>query len=229
VHVELYIPQLFVILFVDRRLDWYRLTHIRLHAASYTYCFQLYILFSNVRPVPYFCWLQLQCRGGLTGVFHSAVSHWVAHWSKRLLFGLTRLQSRLVEVFLEQWLAVVERGRRWSRKEVGSPEDYIVSFKSKWNVWQPTWTFNSNWILLHIPALQIAAGDSNGPAICSMSAHCWLFLYRDTSWWTRADISCLSDITRTLFNRKDVCWCLSQDIARILPESHANHQLIMYG
>jgi len=41
----------------------------------------------------------------------------------------------------------------------------IVSYKSKWNEWQPTCTFNSSWVLLHIGALRIAAGDSNGCAI----------------------------------------------------------------
>jgi hypothetical protein len=32
-------------------------------------------------------------------------------------------------VILEPSLAVMEEGGRWSRKDVGSPEDYIVSYK----------------------------------------------------------------------------------------------------
>jgi len=49
---------------------------------------------------------------------------------------------------------------RWSQKEMGSAEDYLVSYRSKLNEWQPTYTLNSCWIMLHI-----AAGDSNGCAI----------------------------------------------------------------
>jgi len=188
-HVALYIPQLCIILLVDRHLHRYGLTHIRSHAASYCCCFWIYVLFSNVHPGSYFRWLQLESRGELTGVCVAAVSHWVMHCLKRLSLGSIRLQSHLVEVFLEPWLAVVEWWGRWSRKEVGSPEDYIVSYKSKWNEWQPTCTFNSSWIRLRIAALCIAAGDSNGSAICSKSVRCWLFACRDILWWKTADIS----------------------------------------
>jgi len=107
---------------------------------------------------------------------------------------------------------------------VGSPEDYIVTYKLKCNEWQPTCTFNSSWILL-----RIAAGDSNGPLICSKSVWCCLVVYRDTSWWTIADTSCLIDITRSFFNRKDVWWLLSQLIAGIVHESHANSEVLIYG
>ena len=110
---------------------------------------------------------------------------------------------------------------------MGSSEDDIVRYKTKCNEWQPTCSFNSSWILLRIAALRIAAGDSNGLAICSKSVWCCLFVYRDTSWWTAADISCLLDIKRTFFDRKNVCWCLSQDIAGIFHESHANHHVII--
>ena len=112
---------------------------------------------------------------------------------------------------------------------MGSPEDYIVSYKSKWNDWQPTCTFNSSWIQLSIAELCIAAGDSNGRAICSKSVRCCLCVCRDISWWTTPDISCLIGITRKFFNGEDVWWCLSQDIAGMLLESHANHQVLMYG
>jgi len=56
--------------------------------------------------------------------------------------------------------------------------------------------------------------------------HC-LLVYRDTSRRTTADISCLIDITRSFFDGKDIWWCLSQDIAGILHESHANYQVII--
>jgi len=106
---------------------------------------------------------------------------------------------------------------------------YTLLMKSKWNEWLPTCTFNSRWIRLHIAALHIAAGDSNSPAICSKSVQCCLFVCRDISWWTTADITFLIDINRTFFDEKDIWWCLSQDIAGILHESHANNQVILYG
>ena len=181
-HVALYVPQLWVSLLVDCHLHWFGLTHIRSHASCYAWSFRFHVLLLNVGPGSYVRWLQLQHRGGPTGVCVSAVSYRVAHCSKRLSFGSIRLQSHLVEVFLEPRLAVVEWWGRWSRKEVGSPEDYIVSYKSKCNEWQPTCTFNSSWIRLHIAALRRAAGDSTSPAICSMSVRWCLFVYRDTLW-----------------------------------------------
>jgi len=61
-------------------------------------------------------WLRLQHRGGLTGVSVATFSHQVAHWLMRLSFGSIWIQSQLVEVFLEPWLAVVERWGRWCQK-----------------------------------------------------------------------------------------------------------------
>jgi len=119
--------------------------------------------------------------------------------------------------------------RRMITKEVGSPEDYIVSYKSKWNEWQPTCIFNSSWIRLCIAALRIAARDSNGPPISSKSVPCCLFVCSDILWWTTADISFLIDIKWTFFNGNEVWWSLSQDIAGILRESHAKHQVLMHG
>jgi len=228
-HEALYVPQLCVILLVDRRLHGYKLTHIRSHAASHLCWFQFYVLFSNARLGSYFWWLQLQCRGELTGVCVAAVAHWVAHCLKSLSLGSIRLQSHLVEVFLEPWLAIVEWWGRWSWKKVGSPEEDRVSYKSTWNEWQPTCTFNSSWIRLCIAALCIAAGDSNSPGICSKLVRCCLFVCRDISWWTTADISLLMDRQSTFFDGKDIWWCLTQDIARISLESNANHQVLMYG
>jgi len=62
----------------------------------------------------------------------------------------------------------------------------------------------------------------------SKSVWCCLSVYRVTSRWTTADISCLIDLQSSFFDRKDVWWCLSQDIAGILHEPHANYQVIMY-
>jgi len=228
-HVALYIPQLCVIPFDDRRLHQYGLTHIRSRATSYPCWFRFYVLFSNLGPGSYFRWQLLQGRSELPGVWVAALSHWVAYCSKRLSFSSIRLPSHLVQAFLEQWLAVVEWWGRWSQKEVGSPEDYIVRNKSRWNEWQPTCTFNSSWIRLCIAALRIAAGDSTRPSICSKLVRCCLFVCRDILWRTTADISNLNDINRTLFDEKDVWWCLSQDIAGILHESQFMCQVLMYG
>jgi len=119
--------------------------------------------------------------------------------------------------------------RKMIMKKVGSPEEDRVSYKSTWNEWQPTCTFNSSWIRLCIAALCIAAGDSNSPGICSKLVRCCLFVCRDISWWTTADISLFMDRQSTFFDGKDIWWCLTQDIARISLESNANHQVLMYG
>jgi len=145
-------------------LSWPSSTQIWIDSHPIVCCFLFLLLpvlrtFLNVCSESYFRWLQLRHCGGLTGVCVAAVTRQVAPCVKRLSFGSIRLQSHLEEVFREPWLAVVEMWGRWSRKEVGSAEDYIVSYKSKWNEWQPTCTFHSSWILLCI-----AAGDSNGRA-----------------------------------------------------------------
>ena len=176
----------------------------------------------------YFRWLQLQRRSGLPAVLVAAVSHPVSEYLKCLTFGSIRLQSYPVEVFQKAWQADVKWWGRWSRKEVGGADDYIVSYKSWWNECQPTCTVNSSWILVLRRALSIAAGDSNSHTICSMSVLWYLFVYKYTLRWTTADISCCIYINRTFFDGKDVWWCLSQEIAGILHESHANHQVIMY-
>jgi len=50
----------------------------------------------------------IAARGILTGVRVAAVSHRVVLCVKRLSFGLIRIQSRLVRLFLQPWLAVLE-------------------------------------------------------------------------------------------------------------------------
>jgi len=203
--------------------------HIRSHAASYSCCYWFHVLFLNVHPGSYFRCLQLQRQGGLSGVSVAAVPHRVAHCLKRLSFSSILIQAHLVEVFLEPWLAGVEWWGRCSRNKVGSPEDYIVSQKSKWNEWQPTCTFNSSWIRLHIAALCIAAADTNSPMVCSKSVRCCLSIYGVTLWSTTADISSSIDTNRTFFDGQEVWWCLSEDLPGILHESQANHRISMYS
>ena len=145
--------------------SWPSFTQIWIDSHPIAWCFLFLLLpvlrtFLNVRPGSWFRWLQLQRRSWLTGVCVAAESRQGAHCMKHLSFGSIQPQSHLEEVFREIWLAVVEVWGRWLRTEVGSAEDYIVSYKSKWNEWLPTCTFNSSWILRCI-----AAGDCNGHAI----------------------------------------------------------------
>jgi len=214
---------------VDRHLNRSGWTHVWWHTAWCSCCLRIFIPFWNVRHGSYFRWLQFQLRCGLHGVCIAAVSHGVAHWMKRLSFCLIWLQSHHVHVSQEPWSAVVERWGRWSRKEVGSREDYTDSYKSKWKKWQPTCTFKSSWILLSITTLRIATWETNGPTIGSNSVGWSLFGYRDTSWRMTANIPSLIHIKKTVFDGKDIWWSLSHDIARILHESHSNDQVLMYG
>jgi len=69
-----------------------------------------------VRPGPYFRWLQLQRRGGLTGVCVAAVSQPGVHWTKRPVFGSIRIESHRAEVFVEPSLALVEKVRKMITK-----------------------------------------------------------------------------------------------------------------
>ena len=90
-----------MIILVDRLVYVYGATHIRLHAAGYYCCVRSYVLFSNVRPGPYFWWLQLQHCGGLTGVGVAAMPQPGVHWMKRLSFGLIRIVSHRAELCVE--------------------------------------------------------------------------------------------------------------------------------
>ena len=61
------------------------------------------------------------------------------------------------------------------------------------------------------------AGVSHSLKICNQSVRCCLFVSRDKLGRMTAEISWLSDIHSTIFEGKDVCWCLSQIIPRIIP------------
>jgi hypothetical protein len=98
-HVALYVLQLRVLLLVDSGRHQSELIGIPSHAASYSYTYWFYVLFSNMSPGSHFWYLELQSRSGVTGVYVAAPR--VGYWLKRLSFRLIPLQFHLVEVFLE--------------------------------------------------------------------------------------------------------------------------------
>jgi len=61
------------------------------------------------------------------------------------------------------------------------------------------------------------------------SVRCCLLVNRDKLRCTSAAIPWVSDMNRTLFEGKEVCWCLAQIIPRILQETDANNQVMLYG
>jgi len=76
-----------------------------------------------------------------------------------------------------------------------------------------------------LPIAQVA----NHPANCTKSVRCCVFVYRDKSRWTTAEVSSLCDINGTFFNGKDDCWCLSPAILAILHATDAKLHVMMYG
>jgi len=136
---------------VHYTLGWLSATSIWIDSHPIAWCFLFLLLHISCTSLQ---WVSLVIfsvaiiaeSGELTVVCVATVSHWVGHCLKQLLFGSIRLQSHLVEVYLEPWLDVVEWWGRWLWKEGGSPEEDIVSYKSKWNEWQLTCTFISSWI-----------------------------------------------------------------------------------
>jgi len=65
-------------------------------------------MFSNVCTRSYFWLLQLQLRGGLTGVFSAAASQQVGNCMKSSAFGSNLIASHEGEVFVDPWLDRVE-------------------------------------------------------------------------------------------------------------------------
>ena len=143
----LHVHQLYIIFLVDCLLYRYGATHIPLHAAAYYCCVLSYVLFSNVRPSPYFGWQQLQRRGGLTGVCIAAVSQPGVHWMKQLSFGWIQIVSHRAEVCVEPWLAVVEQVRQMITK---SAQSWVIY--SKLQVTREWMTVNSHILLKLYPA-----------------------------------------------------------------------------
>ena len=73
------------------------------------------------------------------------------------------------------------------------------------------------------------AGVSHHPAMCNEWVRCGLFTIRDTMRCMTAAIAWFSDSNRTLSEGKVICWCLSQLIPRILRETDANNQVMLYS
>jgi hypothetical protein len=53
--------------------------------------------------------------------------------------------------------------------------------------------------------------------------------FRDSLKWATADISCLIDIERKFLDRKNIWWCLSQQIAGILHDIQTKYLVMTYG
>jgi hypothetical protein len=181
----------------------------------------------NVRLGPYFWWQQLPRRSGLTGMCVAAVSRPGAHWMKCPSFGLDRIESHQAEVFVEPWLAVVEKVRKMITKSGKSWGIY-----SKLQVTKEWMTVN-----LHVQLKFYLAAYScklQGIPMVQQFAVSWsdvvcLCVFRDTLKWATADISCLIHTKKKFFDGEDVWWCLSKHIAGILHESHANYRVMSYS
>jgi hypothetical protein len=85
-HVALNVAQLYMLLTVNPNLLRYGFGHIRLHADADSWFFQFYVPCLTVSHGSYVWELQLQHPSGLTGVCVAAVSHWLAHWMKCVVF-----------------------------------------------------------------------------------------------------------------------------------------------
>jgi len=146
-------------------------------------------------------------------------------WSDRRLanIGSTLIMLRW---FSSHDLRLWDKRGRWYRKEVGSPEEYLVSFKSNAII-------NSQLACsTHVESccvwLQVV-GISHCPAICSNSVQCRLFGYRDQYMLSTAEISWLSVIHTSFHQGKDVWRSLSQDIPVILHDTDAKYGLMSYS
>jgi len=70
---------------------------------------------------------------------------------------------------------------------------------------------------------------SNHPAICTKSARCCVIACWHKLKRTTTEILSFSDTNRIFFNGKDIWWCLSQEIPRIIHRTDPEHHLMMYG
>jgi len=132
-HMTIYIYTLCIIQSLHCHLPLYRFTLIVLHAASDSCCLPFYRPFQNVWLRSYLWSLHFLHRGGSTAICIVTVSPRAAHQMNCLLVGSIRIRSHLAEVFKVLWFAGVAMERNMMTKEMGSPEEYIVSFKSKRN------------------------------------------------------------------------------------------------
>jgi len=76
--------------------------------------------------------------------------------------------------------------------------------------------------------LQVS-GIFRHPTIYNNSIWCCLFVSRDKLRCTTAEISWLSDMNRTFFEGKDVCWWSSQKIPGIIHETDINKHVMLYS
>jgi hypothetical protein len=226
-HGNMYVPQPYILLSVDHLLHRSGATHVQLHAGSYYYWVWFNIRFWNVRPGPNFGWLQLQRRGGLTGVCIAAVSQLGSHSMKRLSFGLIQNESHLTEGFVKQWVLVVENVRKMITKSGKSWE-----IRTTLQVTMEWMTVNLHILLKSYPAAYSCKWQVSSMVpwfAVSLPDIVCLFGCRDTLKWMTADISCLVAIKRKLCDGKVVWWYLSEHIAGNLHETHTYHQVMMYG
>ena len=108
-------------------------THIEFHIASNCCCFQSEGWHFNVHPASYYQWLHWQWHDGLTDICVVAVCQWVTHWMKFPPIGLIKIRSHLAGSFQLPLFIGVKYARMMITKEVGSPEECIVRFKSERN------------------------------------------------------------------------------------------------
>ena len=73
------------------------------------------------------------------------------------------------------------------------------------------------------------AGVAHSLMMCDNSVQCGVNCIRDTLRCTTAEIAGLSASNWTFLEGKDVCCCLTQIIPRIIHETDADNQVILYG
>jgi hypothetical protein len=86
-------------------------TELPVYPGCTLYC-ELTAFYIDIELLSSDCMVQLQCRGGLTGIGILAVTIPVAHLMKRPSFGSIRIEFHRAEVFVEPYLAMVEIERK---------------------------------------------------------------------------------------------------------------------
>ena len=203
-HRALYVYQLCMILFVHRLLHRYGPTRIRLHGAAYYCSVRFYVLFPTC--IMGRC-LELEHRIRPTGVCIAGVSEWGADFMKRPLSGSIQIQFLWAEVFVEPWLAVVEK--------VGS---IIMKSGKSWGIYSKL-QVTREWMTvnLHIQLKIYPAAHSCMLqviptvlwfAVSRFDVIC-LFVFKDRLKWTIDNISYLTGIQGKFSDRKVIWWCFT--------------------
>jgi len=225
-HRALYIHQVYIVWLVYRLLYQYGATHIPLHTAAYYRYIRFYEWIWNVCSRPYFWCLRLQRRGALSSVYVGAVSQPGEHWRKRPSFGSIWIESHWVEVFVDPWVAVVEKVRKVTTKSgmawgiycklQVTRKSMMVNFHMLLKIYPAAYCC-AFWVIPMVPQFAVSRSDD-----------VYFYVCRDRLNWTTADISCFIYITRKFFDGKVVWWWFSQYMAGILHETHDNYQVITY-